>query len=121
MHSSLCHLWMPVRSLAAAFLLLTCAMAQPALAQWQAGVASVSITPDTPVRMAGYASRVTPFVGTDRDLFAKALVLEDAAGTRVALVTTDLIGLRKEIVEAVIAALPSGVGLRDRAQVMVSA
>ncbi len=60
--------------------------------RWQAGVASASITPDRPLWMAGYSARVRPSEGTAQELFAKALILEDGSGHRVALVTTDMLG-----------------------------
>ncbi|HEX5554863.1 MAG TPA: neutral/alkaline non-lysosomal ceramidase N-terminal domain-containing protein [Chitinophagaceae bacterium] len=62
---------------------------------WKAGVASVVITPDQPLWMAGYASRTHPSIGTLTDLHAKALALEDASGKQVVLVTMDLVGIPK--------------------------
>lgn len=59
---------------------------------WKAGLASVKITPSQPVFLAGYASRNKPYEAIHDDLFAKALLLEDSAGTRAILITTDLIG-----------------------------
>lgn len=66
-------------------------------ASWKAGVASVAITPDESMWMAGYASRDKPSEGKVHDLYAKALALEDAAGTRLVIVTTDLIGIPREL------------------------
>jgi Neutral/alkaline non-lysosomal ceramidase, N-terminal len=63
-------------------------------APWKVGLASVKITPEQPLFMAGYASRNKPFEAIHDDLYAKALVLDDGQGTRTALVTTDLIGFR---------------------------
>lgn len=60
---------------------------------WKAGVASVVITPDTNMWMAGYASRNKPSEGTAQDLHAKALAIEDYAGYRLVFVTVDLIGI----------------------------
>lgn len=68
---------------------------------WKAGAASVVITPEEPMWMAGYASRNKPSEGKFQDLFAKALALEDAAGTRVVIVTLDLIGVPRPLREAV--------------------
>lgn len=64
---------------------------------WKAGVSSAVITPKTPMWMAGYASRTKPSDGKDMDLFAKALVLEDATGERVAIITADLIGIPRSV------------------------
>lgn len=65
-------------------------------ATWKAGVAKVVITPDQSMWMAGYAARNKPSEGKIHDLYAKALALEDAAGTRLVLVTLDLIGIPRE-------------------------
>ncbi len=60
---------------------------------WKAGVASTVITPKTNMWMAGYAARKEPSHGTAQHLFAKALALEDEKGTRLVIVTLDLIGV----------------------------
>jgi neutral ceramidase len=59
----------------------------------KAGVAQVVITPNKPMWMAGYAGRKKPSEGKVQELFAKALALEDEAGKRLVIVTTDLIGI----------------------------
>lgn len=59
----------------------------------KAGTAQVVITPQTNMWMAGYAARKKPAEGKVQELFAKALALEDSAGTRMVIVTTDLIGI----------------------------
>lgn len=61
--------------------------------EWKAGVASAKITPEKPLRMAGYAGRKEPAEGTEQDLFAKALAIEDKEGNRVVFLTLDLIGV----------------------------
>ena len=58
---------------------------------WKAGVASVKITPEGPAWMSGYGSRTKPSEGVACDLFAKALAIEDPCGTRLVIVTMDLI------------------------------
>jgi hypothetical protein len=50
----------------------------------------VVITPHESLWLAGFASRTKPSQGTAQDLYAKALALEDQAGNRAVLVTTDL-------------------------------
>ena len=62
-------------------------------AGWKAGAGKSKITPEVPMWMAGYASRTRPAEGTLTDLWAKALVLEDANGKRGLLVTLDLVGI----------------------------
>ncbi len=59
----------------------------------KAGAAQVVITPEKNMWMAGYAARKKPAEGKVHELFAKALALEDAAGKRLVIVTTDLIGI----------------------------
>lgn len=64
---------------------------------WKAGVASADITPTDHMWMAGYAGRKKPSEGVAQPLFAKALALEDAAGSKFAIVTLDLIGVRRDV------------------------
>lgn len=59
---------------------------------WKVGLAKVSITPQTSLWMAGYASRTKPSEGVVLELYAKALALEDPSGNRGILVTSDLLG-----------------------------
>ena len=66
-------------------------------AGWKAGVASAKITPDRRMRMAGYSGRKEPAEGTEQDLFAKSLAIEDDRGNRVVLITLDLIGVLAEL------------------------
>ena len=69
---------------------------------WKAGVATVVITPERSMWMAGYAARNKPSEGKIHDLHAKALALEDAGGTRLVLVTLDLIGIPREFRDRVV-------------------
>ena len=64
-------------------------------AGWKAGVARVDTTPTAPVRMAGYASRTSPSQGVAHPLVAKALALSDPKGTKVVIVTCDIISFRR--------------------------
>lgn len=66
-------------------------------ASWKAGLASVIVTPEKFIWMAGYAGRNKPAEGKWQDLFAKALVLEDEAGKQQVIVTLDLIGVPQEL------------------------
>lgn len=79
---------------------------------WQAGTARVNITPTDPVWMAGYGFRDHPAEGTRTNLWAKALVLEDAAGHRAVLVTLDLLGLDRKVSQTICARLAQQYGLR---------
>lgn len=60
---------------------------------WKAGVAHAVITPNEPMWLAGWAARREPAHGKAGELYAKALALEDAAGQRVVIVTSDLIAI----------------------------
>ena len=66
-------------------------------ASWRAAAGAVAITPEDSLWMAGYASRDKPSEGKIHDLFAKVLVIEDADGHRLVIVTTDLIGITPEL------------------------
>lgn len=65
-------------------------------ADWRAGVATANITPAQSMWMSGYGSRDHPSEGKLTDLWAKALVLEDGDGQRIAAVTLDLVGLDRQ-------------------------
>ena len=65
-------------------------------------MATAVITPDRPLPMAGYAARKEPAEGTEQDLFAKALAIEDAGGSRVVFITLDLIGVLDGLRAAVV-------------------
>lgn len=69
----------------------------------KAGLARMKITPDGPIWMSGYGNRNRPSEGVVHDLWAKAVAFQDAKGTRVVIVTTDLIGLPRPLAEAVAA------------------
>jgi neutral ceramidase len=60
-------------------------------------VAKTVITPEKLIWMAGYGFRDRPAEGTLHDLWAKALVIEDADGRRSVLITTDLLGFPTEL------------------------
>jgi len=84
-------------SLALLLLLGPLALSQQADPVWKAGVATVVITPEHSLWMAGYAARKKPSEGKVQELFAKALALEDATGTRLVIVTLDLIGIPRSM------------------------
>src|SRR6187200_221090 len=65
--------------------------------QWQAGVAKVNISPELPIWLSGYGGRNKPAATKHDELWAKALVLEDANGHRAVLVTMDLVGMPRDI------------------------
>src|SRR5258708_2607586 len=84
------------------------AFGMPAFTQektWQAGVAKVAITPSEYMWMSGYGARTKPAEGKVHDLWAKALILQDAGGKRCVLVTMDLVGIDRVLSEEVCAEL----------------
>jgi len=83
----------------------------------RAGVARVDITPPGPIWMAGYAAREKPSEGVIQPLWAKALALDDGQGGRAVIVTTDLIGLPREITDFVAARAMEKYKL-DRSQIV---
>jgi hypothetical protein len=66
-------------------------------APWRVGVARVNITPELPIWLSGYGGRNKPAAEKLDDLWAKAIVLEDASGRRVLLVTMDLVGIDRDL------------------------
>lgn len=66
--------------------------------------------------MSGYASRTRPAEGTLHDLWAKAIVLQDASGDRHAFISLDLVGIGRDISTAICDRLKSEHGLQ-RAQI----
>ncbi len=99
------------------------ALVGPAPAQdaksWRVGVAKTVITPKQAMWMSGYGARNKPSEGKLHDLWAKAIVLQDAKGARCALVTMDLVGIDRELSEGVLADVQKRHGLL-REQVMLS-
>jgi neutral/alkaline ceramidase-like enzyme len=60
---------------------------------WRAGVATIDITPETSLWMAGFARRTQPSQGVAMPLHAKALALKCGGQPTAVLVTVDLLGL----------------------------
>ena len=82
-------------------LLLPLALRLDAASAWKAAAVKAIITPEKNLWMAGYSSRKTGAKGKLQDLFAKALVVEDEKGARLAIITLDLIGVPKPLRVAV--------------------
>ena len=78
-----------------------CLGAEPVCAGWKAGLAKANITPTQPMWLAGYGGRSQPSQGTLHDIWIKALALEDDAGYRVVLLTSDLCGMPKWMYDSV--------------------
>ncbi len=70
--------------------------------QWKAGVAKVKITPTESIWMAGYAARTKPSEGVQTELYLKAVALDDGSGRPAVLVTSDLVGLRRQVADRIV-------------------
>ncbi|MCH2127613.1 MAG: neutral/alkaline non-lysosomal ceramidase N-terminal domain-containing protein [Pirellulaceae bacterium] len=66
-------------------------------ADWFMGIGRKNITPQKSMWMAGYGGRDQPADGTLTELWAKALVLEDATGHRGVLLALDLVGIDRQL------------------------
>jgi hypothetical protein len=100
-------------------LLAVTGAARAADADWKVGLAQVKITPERPVFLAGYASRNKPFTKVEADIYAKALALEDGAGQRAVLVTSDLLGFPAAVAEPICDRLREKAGLK-REQILLN-
>jgi len=87
-------------------------------AHWKAGIARAIITPEKSVWLAGYGSKRAPD-GKLHDLWMKALALEDQAGQRVMLITSDFQGVPKSMSDRVFAQVQTKFGLA-RTQIMLT-
>ena len=96
------------------------ALPAPAQSQWRAGIAKVAITPKEPMWMAGYGSRTKPSEGVLHELYAKALALEDASGTRSVIVTAEILGFSRDMAEAIGGRVQKKYGI-PRARLVLSA
>lgn len=86
-----------------------------------AGVASIDITPGFPVRMSGYAARLsTEADGVLQPIAAKALVLGNEQQRPTVLITVDLVGIPWHITKEVVDFLSKEKGI-DPAQVAICA
>jgi len=95
--------------------------ADPDPAAYKAGVASKVITPPDGLWMAGYAGRNKPNEGKVHDLFVKAVAIEDPAGGKLVLVTSDLIAIPRSLSVAVADEVKKRTGLaRERLMITAS-
>ncbi|WP_257668303.1 neutral/alkaline non-lysosomal ceramidase N-terminal domain-containing protein [Parapedobacter tibetensis] len=86
---------------------------------WNVGVATTIITPKEATWLAGYASRTHAAEGKLHDLWAKALVLEDNDGNMAVIVTTDLLGLPRNMSRRIRGALSAQLGL-SKAEIILN-
>ena len=68
---------------------------------WRAGAATIDITPDRSLWMAGFAARTEPSQGVALALHAKALALKCGNQPTAVLITTDLLGVTARMTDRV--------------------
>ncbi len=100
--------------------LLGFVFALPVYADWSAGTAKTIITPEKPMWMAGYGGRTAPADGTETELFAKALLLDDGNGTSGVVITLDVVGIDRGFSIDLCEHLKSEYGL-ERKQIAICA
>lgn len=83
----------------------------------RAGAARVKITPPLPVWLSGYALRDHQANSVLMDIYAKALAIDDGHRGRVVIITTDLIGLPREVSDPAAARIQKTLGLK-RSQIL---
>jgi len=83
------------------------------------GVATVDITPEEKIWLAGYGSRNKPSEGIIHPLHAKAIAFEDESGSKAIIVTTDLIGLHRGLAEEIASRVRNELGI-PRARLMLT-
>jgi Neutral/alkaline non-lysosomal ceramidase, N-terminal len=84
-------------------LLLVLGAVLPMHAAWQAGASSVDITPTESIWLAGYADRTKPSESVRQPIHCKALAIKDDAGAVSVIVTIDLVGVSREMMEPIAA------------------
>ncbi|MCH7919846.1 MAG: neutral/alkaline non-lysosomal ceramidase N-terminal domain-containing protein [Planctomycetes bacterium] len=93
---------------------------RPDETELQVGFARVKITPEAPIRMAGYASRNKPSEGVLADLYAKAMAIADGRGERAVLITADVIGFNAAVADAICGRIMEKTTLQRR-QILLNA
>ncbi len=79
----------------------------------QVGAAAVDITPDYPVRLSGYGSRLLPSTGVAQHIFAKALAIGTDEEGPALLLTVDNCGVPAAMREEVLRRLVTNTKVRD--------
>ncbi len=93
--------------------------ARPDEIELQIGLARAKITPEEPIRMAGYASRDKPSEGVLTDLYAKAMAFEDGSGECAVLLTADVIGYNAKVADFICGQIMEKTNL-ERRQILLS-
>ncbi len=88
-------------------------------ATWKMGLAKAVITPEAPMYLAGYGNRTAAAEGKLHDIWIKVMALEDAAGRRGVIITSDVCGFSKASYEAICGDLKKRCGL-SRDQILLN-
>ncbi|MEQ8763418.1 MAG: neutral/alkaline non-lysosomal ceramidase N-terminal domain-containing protein [Planctomycetota bacterium] len=87
---------------------------------YEVGVASVDVTPSSPVRLSGYGGRREESSGVSQPLFAKALAIDDGSGPHL-LLNVPTCAVTEDFTESIFARLRDAHGLtRERFVLAVS-
>jgi hypothetical protein len=89
-------------------------LSREASLNYRAGAATVCITPEEPLWLAGYAARTEPARETISDLYASGLALEDQTGERFVIASIDAIAVTPMIADVVAADALARHGLTRR-------
>ena len=103
----------------ALILLFACSPVFAQDAGGKVGLAEIKITPEMPVLLSGYGGRTKPFEKVAADLYVKAMVLEDSAGQRGVIVTSDLLGFPAAVAEPICERIAKKTGLK-REQILLN-
>jgi hypothetical protein len=77
----------------------------PSVSALEAGVAVREVTPELPIRLAGYAHRKGPAVSVDHPLLTQALALRSSAGDRFVFLTVDSCEVGRPLIQNVLGEL----------------
>lgn len=83
------------------------------------GFAKKNITPNPPIWLSGYASRTTPATGVVHNLWAKAVYLESSPKEKALIISTDLLGLSREVSQGIVQQLQETYGISQK-QVIIN-
>ena len=100
------------------FALLLASHHHTGAAEIKAAAAKTIITPQETMYLSGFANREVPAEGTAMELFARALAIEDANGTRLVIVTLDLVEVPHQLRDAVAAVLKAKFALPEKSLLM---
>jgi hypothetical protein len=89
-------------------------------AQIRAGTAKTSITPHSQMRLAGYSNRDHSAGTIPKDIFARALAIDDGSGGRAVILSVELLAVPRLLAERVAADIMKAHGL-ERGQIVISA